>query len=692
MTLKILYVEDDRIDQKAFERLMEKQELPYDYAIAGSVQEARKVLQKEAFDIVLTDYELGDGNAFDVFEVLEGTPVILITGTGNEELAVKAMKSGALDYLIKDPERNYLKILPVTVDNAVRHHKEEKLFKMLSHAIMDIKDSVYFTDMDDEIIYVNDAFCRTYGYREDEVVGNNASMLWDHNSEIDYRQSIFPKALKSGLKGEFLHKKQDDSLFPVLLSRAVIKDEAQEPLAIAGIVRDITERKLIEQQFQSLAHYDSLTSLPNRTYMMELLSQSLVQARWGNHTLALLFLDLDRFKRINDTLGHDAGDKMLKDVALRLVDCIRDSDTVARMGGDEFMIILPKIQKAQDAAVIAQRILESMDLPFKLGEHEVTIGVSIGISQFPSDGDDYDSLIKNADIAMYKAKEVGRNNYQFYNSAMNVTAIEHLVLENKMRKALEKDEFLLHYQPIIDLLSNEIRGIEALLRWNDQESQQLISPPQFIPLAEETGLIVPIGEWALHNAMAQNKAWVDGGFPPMTIAVNISGRQFKSQKMLAILAQELAETQLDPALLELELTESILLQSEVTSILLDNFDKMGIKLSIDDFGTGYSSLGYLKKLPINRIKIDQSFVQGISQESSDREIIKAIISMAHSLNIIVVAEGVETEEQLTFLKELGCDLAQGFLLCKPLPADKLTELLTKKSPTIFLPKSAASHP
>ncbi len=687
MKAKILFIEDDKIDQKAFKRLVENQQLPYECVMVESVEDAKKNLKTDSFDIVLMDYMLTDGTAFDIFDSLVEIPFIMLTGSGDEEVAVKAMKSGALDYLIKDPERNYLKVLPVVIENALKHHKDEKMFKMLSHAVMDIKDSIYFTDMKDMIIYVNDAFCRTYGYREEEIVGKNASVLWDKETENEYRLSIFPKALRGGLKGEFLHRKQDGSLFPVLLSRALIKDERKNDIALAGIVRDITERKMIEQQFQSLAHYDSLTSLPNRAHMIERLSQSLVQARWNNFTLALLFIDLDNFKKINDTLGHDTGDKMLKEVALRLIECVRDSDTVARMGGDEFMIILPKITRAQDAAIIAQRIIDSLISPFNLDRQECSIGASIGISQFPIDGDDYETLVKNADIAMYKAKEIGKNNYQFYNSAMNVAAFEHLVLENKLRKAVEKDEFLLHYQPQIDLKTNKIVGVEALIRWKDPESEELIYSGQFIPLAEETGLIMSIGEWLLQTACRQNKAWQDAGYSPMNMAINMSGRQFKQQKIVKMISDELEKTGLDPKYLELELTESILLQTEVTSGILESFADLGIKLSIDDFGTGYSSLSYLKKLPINNLKIDQSFIRGISKNASDREIIKAIITMSHSLNIKVIAEGVEYENQLNFLCELGCDMAQGYLFCYPVPAEKLSELLSKEQPAIFVPQA-----
>ncbi|MBU2437658.1 MAG: EAL domain-containing protein, partial [Acidobacteria bacterium] len=657
----------------------------YDYDVGSSIAETKVLLEENKYDIIISDFQLGDGTALELFDSFGDTPFILVTGSGDEDIAVSAMKAGARDYLIKDSDLNYLTVLPVTVENALKHEKDEKRFQMLSHALMDIKDSVFFTDMEDNIIYVNDAFCRTYGYHEEEIVGKEAAVLWGKDIENEYQQSIFPKALRGGLKGEFLHRREDGSLFPVLLSRAVIKDDRKKPIAIAGIVRDITERKLIEQQFQSLAHFDSLTCLPNRTYMMEKLSHLLVQARWNNHTLALLFIDLDHFKKINDTLGHDAGDKMLKDVASRLVECVRDSDTVARMGGDEFMIILPKITKAQDAAVIAQRVLKSFDSPFTLNGHDCMIGASIGISQYPTDGDDYESLVKNADIAMYKAKEIGGKNYQFYNPAMNMAAFHQLVLENKLRVAVENKEFVLHYQPQINLKDFRIAGMEALIRWKDPEMEDLIYSGQFIPLAEETGLIIPIGEWVLEEACHQAKRWQDAGFPSMKMSVNISGRQFRQHNMVEQVAETLRITRIDATCLELELTESVLLQTEVTTKVLNDINSLGVQLSIDDFGKGYSSLSYLKKLPIRKLKIDQTFVEGITKDASDREIVKAIISMSHSLNIRVLAEGVETLEQLTFLKESDCDEAQGYLFCRPQPAEDLEKILSKTEKTVFAP-------
>jgi len=680
---KILFIEDDKVDQKAFERFVEKDGLPYEYTVAGSISEAKDFLKVKTYDVILADLMLGDGTAFDILEEIGEMPFVVITGSGDEEVAVKAIKAGAMDYIVKDNERHYLKVLPITVENAVKYHEKEKLYKMLSHAIMDIKDSVYFTDLDDKIIYVNDAFCRTYGYEKEEILGRDGAILWHLNSGTEYKQSLFPKAIKGGIKGEFLHKKQDGSFFPVLISRNLIKDDRKKELAIAGVVRDITERKLIEQQFQSLAHYDTLTSLPNRAFLMERLSQALIQARWSNNILALLFLDLDRFKTINDTFGHDTGDQMLKEVSQRLLGCVRDSDTVGRMGGDEFLIILPKIAKVQDATIIAQRVNESLSEPFLLSGHECTIGASIGISQFPSDGKDAETLFKNADVAMYKAKEAGMNTYQFYNSTMNAASFQDLMLENKMRKALEYQEFLLHYQPQVDLKTSQVIGVEALIRWQDPDSG-LIFSSEFIPLAEESGLIIPMGKWLIREACRQAKAWQLAGFSSLRMAINMSGKQFKQRNFVDLISDELKNSKLEPELLELELTESILLQSEVTSSVLNEFDKLGVKLSIDDFGTGYSSLSYLKKLPISKLKIDQSFVHGISHDPSDEEIIKAIINMAHNLNIKVIAEGVETKKQIKFLIEQGCDEAQGFLLCRPIPAEKLEQKLSKDGPTTIV--------
>jgi len=388
-----------------------------------------------------------------------------------------------------------------------------------------------------------------------------------------------------------------------------------------------------------------------------------------------MFLDLDRFKIINDTLGHPMGDRLLKGVAQRLRSCLREGDTVARLGGDEFMVVLPAIAHAEDAARVGQRILDALSVPFNFEGHELHIGVSIGIALYPNDGKSAEALLKNADIAMYRAKEQGRNNYQFYTPALNDMAFERLTLENSLRRALERREFVVHYQPQVSLNTGQIVGMEALVRWRHPELG-LVAPMKFIPVAEETGLIVPIGEWVLQMACAQNKAWQEAGFPPLRVTVNLSARFFRRKDLMETVARILKETGLDPDYLELELTEGTTMENaEATIRTLHELKEMGVHLSIDDFGTGYSSLSYLKRFPLATLKIDRLFVQDITTSSDGAVITLAIIAMAHSLGLKVIAEGVETEEQLAFLRAHRCDEMQGYLFSRPIPAEAFTQLL-----------------
>ena len=641
--------------------------------------EALEFLKGSKFDIILSDYLLEDGSAFDIFSEIDDIPIIMFTGAGDEEVAVQALKYGVKDYIIKDSERNYLKILPITIANAIKQCNEERLFKLLWHAIRDITDGVYCTDIEDRIIFVNDAFCRTYGYLEHEIIGKDARILWEIKSSEDYELKILKRAGQGGLKGEYVHKKNDGSTFPVLLSHSVIRDENKNEVAVAGIVRDITERKRREEQFQSLAHFDALTGLPNRTQLLERLNQGIIQARWNSGQLAFLFLDLDNFKNINDTLGHHAGDRMLKEVAKRLQHCIRDSDTVARMGGDEFTIILPKIAKSKDSTVIAQRVIEALQEPFHLDGYDCSIGVSIGVSQFPEDGEDAETLVRNADMAMYKAKEYGGNSFQYFNSSMGIAAFERLVMENKIRKAMEKEHLQICFQPQVNLKSRNIEGVEALIHWKDSEDK-IFNAREFTPLAEDTGLIFPIGKWLITQACQKNKAWQEAGLPPITIAVNISSKLLKQPGFFTLISEQMKLADLDPKYLELELREGILPDVILSTSSLNAFHAMGLKISIADFGSGFTSLRYLKGLPIYKIKIDQAFIRGIEKNKSDREIIKAIISMAHSLDIRIIAEGVETKGQLDFLVEQGCDEAQGAFLSPPISSDDIFEVMNELKP------------
>jgi diguanylate cyclase (GGDEF)-like protein len=428
-----------------------------------------------------------------------------------------------------------------------------------------------------------------------------------------------------------------------------------------------------------MAYHDPLTNLPNRHLLKDRLQQTLAAARQYNRIVAILFLDLDNFKRINDTLGHDLGDKLLQNVADRLQGYIRNSDsiarleaekeetTVARLGGDEFTIVLTEIKHINDAAKVAQRILALFNRPFEIDSHELFITTSIGISVYPDDGDTVDTLLKHADTATYHVKNQGRNNYQFYRESMNITTVERLDLENKLRKAIDRREFVLHYQPQLDTKTKKITAVEALVRWLHPDKGMML-PMAFIPAAEETGLIIPIGEWILRTACNQNKAWQRAGLPPIRVTVNISSVQFGQKDFVKIVGKVLKESGLDPQYLELELTETILMQTTDSAITtLKALKSLGVRLSIDDFGTGYCSLNYLKSFPIDTLKIDQSFVRDLSINEEDKAIIHAIIALGHSLNLHVIAEGVETEQQLEYLSEKESDAVQGFLFSRPLP-------------------------
>ena len=450
-------------------------------------------------------------------------------------------------------------------------------------------------------------------------------------------------------------------------------------------------RSEAEKRILHMAYYDDLTGLPNRALFHDRLQQSLAHSERYKGNSAILFLDLDNFKRINDTLNHSVGDLLLKAVAERLSKYIRiadtvarqgvkaSSNTVARLGGDEFTVLLTEINSLQDAAKVAQRILNSLSVPFRLDGHEVFVSGSIGIAVYPFDGEDMDSLLRNADTAMYHAKNQGKNNFQFYKQSMNATAFERLTMENDLRKAVERNELILYYQPKMDIRTGKIIAVEALLRWNHPD-KGLLAPAEFISLAEETGLIIPIGEWVLKTACNQNKVWQrpGSGFTRIAVSVNLSGQQFKQEGVVKVIEKVLHDSLLGPEYLELEITESVIMKNaEIIITMFHNLKNMGVQLSMDDFGTGYSSFSYLKRFPLDIIKIDRSFIKDISEKNEDAAIVKAIIAMAHTLKLRVVAEGVETEQQLELLRKLGCDEMQGYLLSTPLPADEIPEFLVK---------------
>ncbi|HWP46038.1 MAG TPA: EAL domain-containing protein [Candidatus Limnocylindrales bacterium] len=441
---------------------------------------------------------------------------------------------------------------------------------------------------------------------------------------------------------------------------------------------ELAEVKQAAETIWQQVYHDPLTGLPNRMLFEDRLTLELAHARRDKQGLAVMFLDLDHFKLINDTLGHSVGDQLLQNVAHRLRDALRGTDTVARMGGDEFALLLTRVTHAENVARVTQKILHALKPPFNFGGYDFHITASIGITLYPSDGEDTQTLLKNADTALYRAKEQGRNVYQFYTPAMNAKTLERLTLETNLRRALERKEFVIYYQPRVKINTKRIIGMEALVRWQHPELG-LISPVKFIPLAEETGLIIPLGEWVLRTACEQTKAWQEAGFPPLRVGVNLSARQFQQPNLVERVAQVLKETGLHPHYLELEITESAAMQNaEYTLPVLYHLKEMGIHISIDDFGTGYSSLSYLKKFPFHTLKLDQSFIRDLTTDPNDAMIAKVVITLAHGLKLEVVAEGVETQEQLNFLKQLQGDEVQGYLFSKPLPAEEFEELLRQE--------------
>lgn len=541
-------------------------------------------------------------------------------------------------------------------------------------ALIEIKDDFRLWP----IVDCNKAFCAMNGYTFEELIGKDIDIVNSVPADYDGRKRYLEKLHQEKIyRTEITHTRRDGTHYVIenIGILVVIRDRE----FILGIDRDITERKKAEETIRYQALYDQLTGLPNRTLFSDRINSALSHVRRSGGVLAVIFIDLDRFKLINETLGHDIGDKLLQSVADRLANSIREGDTVARFGGDEFIILLPEVQRMEDVALSAENILKNFKEPFVLRDMELYITVSIGIAVYPHDGDDADKLLINADAAQSRAKEQGRNNYQYYTSTMNAKASERLVMESSLRRALDREEFVLFYQPQIAADSGEIVGAEALIRWNHPELG-FISPGEFIPLAEEMGLIGAVGEWVLRKACLENIKWRAEGYKPIRMAVNLSPIQFMDRGLIKRVEEILHETGHNPNDLELEVTETMAMKNaDYATQVLGDFKSMGVRISLDDFGTGYSSLAYLKKLPLDTLKIDRSFVLELMTDTNDKTIAKTIILLSHSLGLHVVAEGVETAEQADFLKENGCDLLQGFYYSRPVPPNQFTNLMKARS-------------
>jgi diguanylate cyclase (GGDEF)-like protein/PAS domain S-box-containing protein len=567
-------------------------------------------------------------------------------------------------------------ILDIYRDISERKRAEQQLRK-LSTAVEQSPASVIITGPNGIIEYVNDRFLESTGYRRDEVYGENVNLLKSGKTNKEQYVSLW-STIREGKKwrGEFLNKKKNGDLFWEYTSISPIINDEGTITHYLAVKQDLTDKKEEEKRLMHQANYDSLTNLPNRTLAFDRINQAIYRAKREHMCVGVMFIDLDRFKIVNDTLGHDMGDKLLIEAADRLQECVRESDTVARFGGDEFLIVMPSLESLSNSAILARRTLQAFMAPFIIDQRQIFIGLSIGITGYPMDGNNAQILLRNSDTAMYQAKEAEGNTYRFYTHEMNTKAVERMNIESHLRYALEKNELIIYYQPIMDI-DERLIGLEVLLRWSNPEIGN-VPPNYFIPLAEETGMIIPIGNWIIEQAVKQVKQWNDDSGMDLRLAINVSSRQFRETDLVKTVSDVLKANDFPANLLELEITERLLMEDAPrTSAMLNALSQQGVRLSIDDFGTGYSSLSYLKKFPFNTLKIDRAFINDVLDEAENATLTKTIISMAHSLSLDVVAEGVEEVEQLYFLKENHCDLVQGYYFSKPVPANLFYEYIGK---------------
>jgi diguanylate cyclase (GGDEF)-like protein/PAS domain S-box-containing protein len=698
----ILLVQNDTVDADAVrDALIYSSDGSFRVVLVKNCSEAlerlanKKQQERQSTDhilAILVDLFLPDSNGIETFDRLfqaaPQIPMLILTAAEDEDIAKLAVQHGAHEYLLKDRLDPYL--LPKTVCSMIeRAANSEALFEEKERAqvtLNSIGDAVMSADISGQVTYLNTVAESLTGWSQQEAAGHPLEEVFRiidgaTREEVRNPMTLAIRENKTmGLTPNCILVRRDGGESPIEDSAAPIHDRHGRVTGAVMVFHDVSAVRATTLRMSYLAQHDGLTDLPNRILFNDRLAEAMSLAHRYRRKLVVLFLDVDRFKHINDSLGHAIGDRLLQSIAQRLLGCVRASDTVSRQGGDEFVILLSEVTHAQDATVCADKILEALRSPHRIDEHDLHVTASIGIVTYPDDGTDSESLIKNADFAMYHAKENGRDNCQFFKQDLNVRALERHSLESGLHRALEREELMLHYQPKVNLETGEIVGVEALIRWLHPDLG-LVPPAEFIPIAEECGLIVPIGRWVLRQACHQAQAWQDIGLAPIRIGVNISAVELRAKDFIADISVILAETGLEANYLELELTETYLMQDSTSTLaVLRDLKQIGIKLALDDFGTGYSSLSHLKRFPIDTLKIDQSFVRNIVTNSDDASIVCAVISMGKNLHMRVVAEGVETRAQLAFLKNHSCPFGQGYYFSQPLTGRECSNLLRRGFP------------
>ncbi|HEX2826811.1 MAG TPA: EAL domain-containing protein [Burkholderiales bacterium] len=677
--VRVLHLEDDPRDAQIIAYKL-KAGCPHcDIVHVADRASFEAALAHEKFDLVLCDHNLRDYDGISALRHCKArqpdTPVIMISGTLSEDDAVECLKGGATDYVLKQRLQRLAPAAFRAVKEAEEHHglaRSQADLRLRDLAIDAATNAIFIVDAlapGQPIVHVNRAFERMTGYAAEETIGRSAQFLEGLERDQPELERL-RQALATGNEASVLLRnyRKDGTLFWNNLQISPVRDDAGKVTHYVGIQSDVTELKRYQLELEYRANYDTLTGLANKNLLADRLTQAMAWASRTQERIAILYLDLDRFKVVNDSLGHAKGDALLKSVAARLKVNVRESDTVARLGGDEFAVILNGVEGPAAVAALAQKVLAELSQPIAIDTHEVFTAASIGCCVYPDDGADGECLLKNADIAMYRAKGSGGNQVCFYTEDLNANALERLRLEGDLRRALSAGEFELHYQPRLALDSGQPTSLEALIRWRRPDG--LVYPARFIPIAEETGLIVPIGEWVLRSACEQMRRWAGDGHSALRVAVNLSPRQFRQSDIVSTIRGILDATGADPCQLELEITESVAMHDpEKSRVLLQKLSDLGVTIAIDDFGTGYSSLAYLKRFPIDHLKIDQSFVHGIPADAEDNNIVRSIIALGKSLGLTVIAEGVETEAQRSFLHAEGCDEMQGYLHSRPAPAD-----------------------